>query len=225
MGSFGEIGAIWKAPTNIGALGDLADRAMGRSSLAAKRAVGLVERNDHFVLLVDVSGSMRPLAKSFPARMGEMLDRLADEHPGALVSVWLYNERPIEQYARVPVDEAATVQIEPRLGTDLPCALMEGVGLDSLVGNESVVILTDGDCRPHHSRHTLYETRHAVLRAKRRGVRFVLLTSDLEKYDAIRQAESIGLEPHEVRLWEHTDSGLRRALDEAADYLALPSSR
>lgn len=176
---------------------------------------------EHFIFLVDTSGSMRKLAKRFPSVHGEFLDSLATRHPDAVVSCFTFDEKPYEQYERVPVQSAPCLAMEPHLGTDLPNALLDGIGIDDLGDGDTVIIITDGDVEPHHSSHTVYETKRAVRRAKGWGVRFLFLIAGKSEKTAVAEASRIGIDEDEVLTWEHSLEGIRAALVEAKQILGL----
>lgn len=219
-GSYGTYGSN-------GYAGNLSERRPG--NLARRQATGLVERPvERFVFLIDISGSMRPLAKSFPKQFGELLDSLAASHPDAVASVVLFNEAPAEQYWDEPIATAPAIQIRPHHGTDLPNAIITGIRIDELGEGDTLVILTDGDVENHHSRHKPYEAMHAMARARCRGLKFLLYMSgdgsdDLRR--AVQQAGRIGITEAEVRTWDHSVQGLGQAFQEASNLLCLPASR
>lgn len=177
----------------------------------------LAERQgvEHFIVLVDTSGSMRRLAEGFPSIHGEFLDSLAAEHPNAVVSCYTFDEKPYEQYEKVPIQSAPCLAMKPRLGTDLPNALLGGIGIDDLEAGDTVVIITDGDVEPHHSNHTVYETKRAVRRAKGWGARFLFLIAGEGRKRGVAEASRIGIDEDEVLTWEHSPEGIRAALAEA----------
>lgn len=223
---------------------------MTRYSLAGLRHDGRLpveqaRRREHFVFLVDTSGSMRTggVAARFSEIHGELLDVLADGHPGALASLITFNEVPQVQYVGEPISVAPSLTMAAKFGTDFPVAVCDG--LAPVIGQEgradediTAIIVTDGDFEAHTSRGHALNARMAIDGMRRRGVRFLLLVAlsmelgpnpSTAVKDAVLgtvagKASLVGIRRDEVMIWEHSADALSKAFEKVGDVLALGSS-
>lgn len=187
-------------------------------------------QQERFTFLVDTSGSMSEggVETSFSEIYGEFLDALAEGHPNALVRLVTFNDAPHPQYDFTPIESAPSLNMNARGNTEFPMALMEGVGIQGLGTGDTVIIITDGDLDmdlqfhdPSMPYYYATDCWLAIRKAKERGVKFLLLVANMTREEACGQARKISVDPSEVRVWGHSEAGLRKTLREASDLLTL----
>lgn len=192
----------------------------------------------HFVFLIDTSGSMRKggVATHFARLHAELLDELAVEHPGAVVSCLTFTEKPDILYVAQPVADALSLDMDAKFGTDLPVAICSGLAevLNDRLDSEkiTVIIVTDGDTESHTGHETRCDAKRAISRLRCYGVQFLLLVALDGKKNTAKYKDNpldyvqkdvafLGIKPEEVLLWEHTADALSAAFGKVGETLAL----
>lgn len=230
------------------AYGSLADRDngqlanQGRGQLTSRGYGQLVSRREHFVFLIDTSGSMRTggVASHFAKPHEELLDTLADAHPGAVVSCITFNEEAHVQYISLPIEQAPSLTMAAKWGTDLPVAVCTELAktVEPRIKSEdiTIVIVTDGDTESHtKSGYTPTAARRLITMWRKSGVRFLFLVAldgseNTATYGgplayAQGMASLIGILPNEVMLWGHTAQDLSKAFGKVGEKLALGAAK
>lgn len=215
------------------------NNALGEKHNALRGAEGrhgaLVEgspRREHFVFLIDTSRSMRRggVAYRFADLHEELLDTLADGHPGAVVSCLTFNEKPHIQYVAGPIEVTPRLRMVAKYGNDLPVAICSGLvptANDFLDCDDlTVIIVTDGDTESHTGFSSQYKARRAISRLKAYGVRFLCLVAGAEGCPPpVDSAKRIGLCEDEIMSWEYTAQSLSKAFGKVDEKLALGAAR
>ncbi len=182
---------------------------------------------EHFVFLIDTSGSMRGggVAKQFSSLHAELLDDLADDHPDSIVSCLTFNEECFTQYVGQPVESSPSLTMTAKFGTDLPVAICTGLHfllMERLDCEDiTVIVITDGDTRPHTRGSSQESARLEIDRMRASGVKFVLLAATDDLPSALESAAEIHIRPDEVMPWEHSEKSLREAFGKVGEMLAL----
>lgn len=196
----------------------------------------------HFVFLIDTSGSMREggVARQFAQIHGELLDEIADQHPGSLVSCLTFNEKAYSQYVAQPIESAPSLSMEAKWGTEMPLAICTELAftIDPRLVNEdiTVVIVTDGDTDEHGGKYSEDDAAKCIDRWRGLGVKFLFLSATYGDKDtpesimgqlmfARMAAKLIGIRPEEVMLWGHTAKGLSETFGKVSETLSLGSAK
>jgi hypothetical protein len=202
-----------------------------------------VEMREHFVFLIDTSWSMDLgfVSQQFPRIHGELLDMLAENHPGSVVSCLTFCFTCHTQYVACPVDEAPCLTMgnekSLRDGTDLPLAIctdLKRVVNRYIADDITVIIVTDGDTSSP-SKVPIGQTKGIVRNMRDNGVRFILLFADNQDTSdkparhpgesmldyAARNAKRVGIKRNEVYLWGHSPESLMSTFKEVGEVLAL----
>lgn len=113
-------------------------------------------RIPHIIFLVETSADMRSYGadRQFSDEHGVILDDIADNIPGAIVSLLTFDTVPRIQYAALPADTASTLDIVASGGSNCYMAVSEGLVPFVLnrPSNEDIlaVVFTLGKMPPHY---------------------------------------------------------------------------